>query len=175
MNGNEHLHRRLVPASPHVLTLRHLSTTASFIENKTKNTKYNSQNSNQIVLIPFSLCALCLSKAKSENAAVSFVHVSDVVGLSRWRTCMPSPRAGLPRDSQSANGGAPLARSFLIPLAYARARSVTSAFSACPHERQTAPSLHTVRPEKVTLTPFFRAIYMQIWLQEPFCDSHSPS
>lgn len=58
-------------------------------------------------------------------------------------TCV-LPRSPLPRESLSANDVAP---SWLRPL-YDRARSVTSAFSACPHERETAPSLHTVRPER---------------------------
>lgn len=47
----------------------------------------------------------------------------------------PSSHSPEPREAQPANGSAPLLRYFLVPSTYRRARSVTSAFSACPHER----------------------------------------
>lgn len=59
-----------------------------------------------------------------------------------WRTCIPS-RTRLRRESKPANRSTPLPRSFLVLYAYHRPRSVTSAFSACPQERDSAVLAHS--------------------------------
>lgn len=71
-------------------------------------------------------------------------------GVGRKATGMdvhPSSYSLVPREEQPANGSAPLPCYFLVPSTYHRARIVTNAFSACPHER-LSPLLHTVRRKR---------------------------
>lgn len=60
----------------------------------------------------------------------------------------PSSHSLVPREAQPANGSAPLPHYFLVPSTYRRARSVTSAFFAYPHETQHRPCTQLGRSGK---------------------------